>query len=288
MARRVCVTLEAQSRKLRDWGSLAARAARRMCEVERDDIMSLQRPATGQRSPLAAVHAVEAAPAATVHAERPDSQQARARILIVENHPVYAAGLKALFSDDPSIEIIGHASNSDTALPLARFYQPDLILLDIGLGLENGLDLVSRFRRICPNVRIAIITAHEERDILMHALRLGVQAYIQKEMSGETIVSAVRQVLNGERVIPQASAMTAALTELGQMLQAREREQSQLSAQELNILRLAAEGLKNKDIGSHQFLSEVTIKRKLQDIYRKLSVTGKPAAVAEAMRLGLI
>lgn len=241
-----------------------------------------------QTSPPREIHAVSAIPDPASAPERSRDEAAHARILLVENHPVYATGLRALFSEEPGIEVVGHATNSATALSLVRFHQPDLILLDIGLGEENGLDLISRFRRICPKTLIAIITAHEERDILMKALRLDVQAFIQKEMPGETIVASIRQVLKGERVVPQASAMTAALTELGQMLQEREREHSHLTPQELGIMRLAAAGYKNKDIGAHEFLSEVTIKRKLQDVYRKLNVTGKPAAVAEAMRLGLI
>lgn len=244
--------------------------------------MSLQNPVEVHGPTLHAIPSASAAVELRPREERP------ARVLLVENHPVYAAGLKALFSDDPAVEIVGHAVNSATAMPLVRFHQPDLILLDLGLGEENGLDLINRFRRICPNIRIAIITAHEERESLLSALRLGVHAYIQKEMDGETIISSVRQVLKGERVVPKASAMTNVLTELGSMLQEREREHTHLTPQELAILRLAAAGYKNKDIGAHEFLSEVTIKRKFQDVYRKLNVSGKPAAVAEAMRLGLI
>jgi DNA-binding NarL/FixJ family response regulator len=212
----------------------------------------------------------------------------RARVVLVEDHPVYAAGLQALFSGDKEIEIVGHAADGETAMSLVRYYQPDVVLLDIGLGAANGLDLINRFRRICPDVRIAVITAHQEQEHLMAALRLGAQAFIQKDMPGDIIVDAVRQALKGERVVTHPAAMTAALTELGQLLRERERDRTMLTPQELVILRLAAEGYKNKDIGAHEFLSEVTIKRKLQDIYRKLNVTGKPAAVAEAIRLGLI
>jgi DNA-binding NarL/FixJ family response regulator len=122
----------------------------------------------------------------------------------------------------------------------------------------------------------------------MTALRQGAQAYIQKDMQGDSILAAVRQTLKGERVVAQPAAMTAALTELSELLRARERDQSQLTPRELEILRLAAAGHKNKDIGARMFLSEVSIKRKMLDIYRKLNVSGKPAAVAEAMRLGLI
>lgn len=212
----------------------------------------------------------------------------RARILLVEDHPVYSAGLQALFEGDEGFEVVGQVADGEAAVPLVRRCQPDVIILDIGLGSTNGLDLINRFRRINSEVRIAVLTAHEEREHLLTALRLGVQAFIQKDLPGSAILSTVRRVLNGERVVTQPSALTTALTEFGHLLQEHEREHSMLTAQELEILRLAAAGLKNKDIGAHLFLSEVTIKRKLQDIYRKLNVSGKAAAVAEAMRLGWI
>lgn len=212
----------------------------------------------------------------------------RTRILLVEDHPVYSAGLQALFKDDEEFEIVGLVADGEAAVPLVRHCQPDVILLDIELGKTNGLDLINRFRRVDSDVRIAVLTAHQEREFLLTAFRLGVQAYIQKDSSGDGIRAAVQQVLNGDRVVSQPAALTTVLTEFGHLLQEHERERSMLTAQELEILRLAAAGLKNKDIGAHQFLSEVTIKRKLQDIYRKLNVSGKAAAVAEAMRLGWI
>lgn len=218
----------------------------------------------------------------------PPSLGRRARVLLVEDHPVYSAGLQALLEGDAGFEVVGQVADGEAAMPLVRRCQPDVIILDIGLGGTNGLDLINRFRRINSDVRIAVLTAHEEREHLLTALRLGVQAFIQKDVPGSAILAAMRQVLNGERVVTQPSALTTALTEFGQLLQEHERERSMLTAQELEILRLAAAGLKNKDIGAHQFLSEVTIKRKLQDIYRKLNVSGKAAAVAEAMRLGWI
>lgn len=211
-----------------------------------------------------------------------------ARIMLVEDHPMFAAGLQALFHSVDDLEVVGHARNGETALSLVRQCQPDIIMLDIRLGVENGLDLIPRFHRICPNSRVIVLTGHEERDYLMTALRQGAQAYIQKDMQGDSILAAVRQTLKGERVVAQPAAMTAALTELSELLRARERDQSQLTPRELEILRLAAAGHKNKDIGARMFLSEVSIKRKMLDIYRKLNVSGKPAAVAEAMRLGLI
>jgi DNA-binding NarL/FixJ family response regulator len=107
-------------------------------------------------------------------------------------------------------------------------------------------------------------------------------------MSGDAILASLRKVLSGERVIGEPQAMTAVLNEFSHVLQQRERERYGLTDQEVEILRLAASGLNNKDIGLSQFWSEITVKRKMQDIYRKLEVKSRAQAVAAAIRLGFI
>ena len=212
----------------------------------------------------------------------------RASVLLIEDHPLIYDGLLALFRRTEDFELVSCASDATTALSLARYQQPDIILLDIELAESNGLDLVNQLRRICPDARITVLTAHHEPEYLVSSLRLGVQALLQKDMSGDAILAALRKVLSGERVIGEPHAMTAVLNEFSQILQERERERYGLTDQELEILRLAASGLNNKDIGLSQFWSEITVKRKMQDIYRKLEVKSRAQAVAAAIRLGFI
>ena len=212
----------------------------------------------------------------------------RASVLLIEDHPLIYDGLLALFRRTDDFELVSRASDAATALSLARYQQPDLILLDIELAESNGLDLVNQLRRICPDARITVLTAHREREYLMSALRLGVHALLQKDMNGDAILAALRKVLGGERVIGEPQALTSVLYEFSQVLQHRERERYGLTDQEVEILRLAASGLNNKDIGLSQFWSEITVKRKMQDIYRKLEVKSRAQAVAAAIRLGFI
>jgi two-component system response regulator DegU len=218
----------------------------------------------------------------------PTNLAPRATILLIEDHPLIYDGLLALFQGTEDFELVHRASDATTALSLARYHQPDIILLDIELGDSNGLDLVNQLRRICPDARIAVLTAHREHEYLMSSLRLGVHAFLQKDMSGDAIVSALRKVLSGERVIGEPQVLTAVLKEFSQVMQHRERGRYGLTDQEVEILRLAASGLNNKDIGLSQFWSEITVKRKMQDIYRKLEVKSRAQAVAAAIRLGFI
>ena len=135
---------------------------------------------------------------------------------------------------------------------------------------------------------IVVVTGRSEREYLMSALQLGVHAFLQKDTPGAAILGALRTVVRGERVIGQAEALTTVLVEFGRVLRERELERRGLTDQEIEILQLAAAGLNNKDIGVQQFWSEITIKRKMQGIYRKLDVKGRAQAVAEAIRLGII
>lgn len=216
----------------------------------------------------------------------------RTSVLIVDDHPTFCEGLEALFQRTDDFEIVGKAWTSSAALSAARELQPAIIILDVTLGNDNtttaGLDLVHQLRRICPDVKVAVLTGSSSREHLMIALRIGVEAYLQKDLAPNVLINAVRQVRDGERVIGSPQHLTIALTQLQEMVQERTRVGSGLTEAELEMLRLAAAGLNNKEIGVQQFWSEITVKRKMQSVYRKLGVSTRAQAVAEAIRRGFV
>lgn len=215
---------------------------------------------------------------------------ARTRVLVVDDHPLFCEGMCALLARVESFDVIGQAWTSDDALAYTRQLKPDMILLDISLDNDavNGLDLIHQLRRICSDVKIAVLTAHTSSEYLMSALRQDVQAFLEKDMTPDALLAAIQQVRNGERVLPSPHHITVALAELGQMIRERDRAHSGLTDQEIEMLRLAASGCNNKAIGAYEFWSEITVKRKMQAIYRKLGVSSRAQAVAEAIRLGFI
>ena len=215
---------------------------------------------------------------------------ARTRVLIVDDHPVFCDGLRALLERAEGFEVVGQAWTSSDAFTFARQLKPEMILLDIELdnNTVNGLDLIQRLRRICPDVKIAVLTAHSGNEYLMNALRLGVQAFLEKDMPPSTLLTTIQQVRDGERALPNPHHLTLALTELGQVIQERDRTHSDLNEREIEMLRLAASGYNNKAIGTYEFWSEITVKRNMQVIYRKLGVSSRAQAVAEAIRLGFL
>ena len=212
----------------------------------------------------------------------------RIRVLVVDDHEIVRKGLCALLNEQDDFEVVGQAGSGNLAITLAMQLQPDIILLDIFLGASNGLDIAQQLQRGCPRIRIVVLTGFTDEGHLFRAMRIGVHGYLQKALPINDLLTSLRAVQGGERVIGEPSAITQVLSEFERLTKEQERVRSGLTDLEIDLLRLAAEGCSNKEIASRQFWSEVTVKRKMQDIYRKLQVTDRAQAVAEAMRMGLI
>ncbi len=210
------------------------------------------------------------------------------RVLVVDDHEVVRKGLCTMLAEQEDFEVVGQAGTGNAAVTLAKELQPDIVLLDIFLGSANGLDIAQQLQRGCPKARIAIITGLSDDSYLFRALRIGVHGYLQKALPIDELLTSLRSIHRGERVIGEPRAMTQILSEFERLTKEQERVRSGLNDLEIELLRLAAEGCSNKEIAARQFWSEVTVKRKMQDIYRKLQVTDRAQAVADAMRMGLI
>ncbi len=221
------------------------------------------------------------------HTHKEHSPQ-RIRVLLVDDHEVVRRGLVTVLEGEDDFEVVGQASNGSTLMTLARSLLPDIILLDIFLEAVNGLDIAQQLLRASPSSRIVIYTGYVDDDHLFRAMRVGVHGYIQKSLPLDELLSALRAVYRGERVVGEPRALTQVLGEFTRLTKEQDRVRSGLSDLEIELVKLAAEGCSNKEIAARQFWSEVTVKRKMQDIYRKLHVTDRAQAVAEAMRMGLI
>jgi len=193
-----------------------------------------------------------------------------------------------MLGEDEGFEVVGQAGSGNLAVTLAMQLQPDIVLLDIVLGSYNGLDIAQQLQRACPETRIVLLTGHKVEDHLLRAMRIGVHGYLQKAMPASELLNALHAVHRGERVIGESRDVTLVLSEFERLTKEQERVRSGLSDLEIELLRLVAKGCSNKEIAARQFWSEVTVKRKMQDIYRKLQVTDRAQAVADAVRMGLI
>ena len=210
------------------------------------------------------------------------------RVLVVDDHELIRRGLSAVLGEQEDFQVVGQAASGNAAVMLAKQVQPDIVLLDIFLGNANGLDIAQQLQRACPDTRIVIVTGYTDDSYLLRAMRIGAHGYLPKALPTEEMLAALRAVYRGERVIGEARAITRVLHDYERLTKEQERVRSGLTDLEIELVRLAAEGCSNKEIAARQFWSEVTVKRKMQDIYRKLQVTDRAQAVAEAMRMGLI
>lgn len=222
--------------------------------------------------------------------EGEERETACIRVLVVDDYEVVRRGICTILNEQDDFEVVGQAATGSEAFALARQLQPDIVLLDIFLGESNGLDIAQQLLRACPEMKmhIVILTGHCDDEGLFHALRIGVHGYLQKALPADELLSSLRAIYRGERVVGESHAITRVLNEFGRMAREQERLQRGLSDPEIELVRFAARGCTNKEIAALKFWSEVTVKRKMQNIYRKLQVADRTQAVAEAMRMGLI
>lgn len=210
------------------------------------------------------------------------------RVLIVDDHVMLRQCICLMLNEEDDFEIVGDAGNGKAALMLTLELQPDIVLLDIFLQTSNGLDIAKQLLRSCPNTRIVLFSGFDDENLLLDAIRIGVHGFLQKTLSIDDLLSALRAVHKGERVLGDSQAITQVLEEFHRLTNAHNRLQYKLNTTEIELVRLASEGCTNREIGTRVYWSEVQVKRKMQDIYKKLEVTDRAHAVAEAMRHGLI
>jgi len=220
--------------------------------------------------------------------QQPNISTTPIRVLVVDDHEVVRKGICSVISESEDFTVVGQANTGTAAIALAVQLQPDIVLLDVFLGTTNGLDIAQQLQRVCPEVRIAIFTGMVDDEQLLRAMRIGVHGYLQKSAPLSELLAALHAIHRGERVIGEAHAVTQVLNEFNRLTKEQERTRSGLSEVEIELMHLAAQGCSNKEIATRKFWSEVTVKRKMQDIYRKLHVTDRAQAVAHTMRMGLI
>ncbi|HEX9899344.1 MAG TPA: response regulator transcription factor [Candidatus Methylomirabilis sp.] len=209
------------------------------------------------------------------------------RVLIVDDHPVVRQGLRSLLSEYPDIQIVGETEGDSTVLELCAQLRPDVILLDIRLAGSNGLDLARQLRSTSSEAHVIILTSYDDETYLREAVQAGVHGYLLKSASAEVLADAIRVVHAGERRI-SPPLINKVMQQLEELSRAQVQAASGLSDQELQLLKLIAEGASTPDMVRALYLSDRTVKRKIRDILAKLGATSRAQAVAEAYRRGLL
>jgi two-component system response regulator DevR len=209
------------------------------------------------------------------------------RVLIVDDHAIFRRGLRSLLADEDDITVIGEAESGPATLALVPQIVPDVVTLDIRLGGLDGIQTARQLAQQYPQLRIIMLTTYEDKEYLLGALQAGAHAYLLKNTSYDTLASAIRTVHAGQRLLAP-ELMHHVLDEYAKIARDQARQESGLTDQELDVLRLLAAGTSTREIADQLFWSEITVKRKVQDLVDKLQASNRVQAVAEAVRRGLI
>ncbi|NLJ54752.1 MAG: response regulator transcription factor [Intrasporangiaceae bacterium] len=202
------------------------------------------------------------------------------RVLVVDDHPVVRAGLLALLSSRPELDVIGAAESGEQAIDVARADRPDVVLCDLRLGA--GLDGVEVTRALGGEARIPVLiltTYDHDRDIL-RAVEAGAAGYLLKDADPDAIVAAIERAASGQ------DALDPAMTE--RVIASMRNRRAGLSEREIEVLALVAGGHSNREIAKELFVSEATVKTHLVHAYGKLGVDNRISAVERARGAGLI
>jgi two-component system nitrate/nitrite response regulator NarL len=207
----------------------------------------------------------------------------RLRVFVADDHPVYRDGIVAAIKSRSDLELVGQAEEGRAALERLRELRPDVAVLDMKVPGLDGLGILRALRRDGIETRVLFVSAFLEGDVVYRALAEGASGYLTKDADRNAICDSVVAVARGEtRVAPEAQ------THLAGAIQKRGADTPLLSDREHEVLRLTAEGLSAPDIGKRLHLSPATVKTHLQNVYVKLGVSDRAAAVAAALRQGLL
>jgi DNA-binding NarL/FixJ family response regulator len=205
------------------------------------------------------------------------------RLVIVDDHPVVRDGLRGVFAGVDDVEVVGEAANGIEALALLGTTQADVALMDLQMPKMGGVETIAALRVQQPDVRILVLTTYDtDRDVLP-AIEAGATGYLLKDSPRSVLVEAVRTTYEGRAVL--SPTVTERL--MGALSAPRDRT-CELSARELQILQLVAEGHTNRIVAQRLFISEATVKTHLLHLYDKLGARDRASAVATAYQRGLL
>jgi DNA-binding NarL/FixJ family response regulator len=210
------------------------------------------------------------------------------RVLLVDDHEMVRTGLKAMLAGLGEVEVVGEASDAAGALRLTADLEPDVIVCDVRLGADSGLDLCRALLAVRPERRVVMLTVYDDEQYLYEALRAGARGYLLKRIDGKELVHQLRRVYAGEVVIEPTLAgrvaAAAARIDAGEFWPGA---RLGLTHRESEVLSLIVAGLSNSAIAGRLIVGEETVKSHVRAVYRKLEVSDRAGAVARALREGL-
>lgn len=210
------------------------------------------------------------------------------RIVLAEDHPLMREGMKRALESEADMAVVGEAEEGEQALNLIRTLKPDVALLDIHLPKLNGIAVARRLREHSAKTKALMLTAYDDDDYILALMEIGVWGYLLKTSRTEEVVKAVRTVHSGEAVLDPAIATKVAQLWAHHKISSKSDLAKRLSSRELEVLEMAAAGLRNKDIADRLLISPRTVERHFSSIFGKLQVSSRVEAVLFAISHHLV
>lgn len=229
------------------------------------------------------------------------------KILLADDHQLFREGLKRILNMEDDLEVIGECGDGIQVLEFCNYTKPEVVLMDINMPVENGVVATERLREMFPDVKVLILSIHDDESYVFETLRKGASGYLLKDMEAESLVTAIRSVIMGHayihpkvtgKLIQQLRRMTY-LDEIGVMGEETDviretgvkfmaNDDHPLTRREAEVLRLMAEGKSNKMIGEYLFISEKTVKNHVSSILQKMEVEDRTQAVINSIKQGWV
>ena len=200
------------------------------------------------------------------------------RLLIVDDHPAFRAGLVALLADQKDLRVVAECGDGREAVELYRRERPDVALMDLRLPGLSGVEAILAIRQEFPDARVIVVTTFDSDEDIYRAIQSGAKSYLMKDMSKAEIVGAIRAVHAGQERLPPSIADRLA----------ERRRRPELTLREMEVLQLLVKGRSNKEIASGLSIAEDTVKSHLKTLFTKLGVQDRTAAAVSAIRYGIV
>jgi DNA-binding NarL/FixJ family response regulator len=211
------------------------------------------------------------------------------KIVLAEDHTILREGLRALLSSDPTVEIIGEAQNGREAVRCIEKLEPDLVLMDLSMPRMSGMDAIREIKKRYPEIKIIALTVHKTEEYLLTTLKAGADGYVLKDATHEELVMAIKNVMGGKSYLSPGVSEKV----IEGYLDGRESSRTSspwetLSQREREVLKLIAEGFKNKEIAGDLCISLKTVEKHRANLMKKLDLHNAAALTVYAVQKGLV